>query len=109
MRHSGGRWSEHFVDVEQVPLAGLDVVKLPSLRDEFAVAFAAGRAAHSGRFPPSAPARNADRTREWPGFVPWAIAEYYAKLKSAFSYLKAFEENGTPEEVANAKANAIYV
>jgi hypothetical protein len=109
MRHSGGSWLEHFLDLEQIPLAGLDVAKLPSLRYEFAVAFAAGRAAHADRFAPIDPARNTDRTREWPGFVPWAIAEYYAKLKSAFSYLKAFEENGTPEEVANAKANAIYV
>ena len=30
-------------------------------------------------------------------------------MKSAFSYLKAFEENGTPEEIANARANVIYV
>jgi hypothetical protein len=109
MRHSGGSWLEHFLDLEQVPLAGLDVTKLPSLRYEFAIAFAAGRKAHADRFPPIDPARNTDHTREWPGFVPWGISEYYVKLKSAFSYLKAFEENGTPEEVANAKANAIYI
>ena len=109
MRHSGGSWSEHFLDLEQIPLAGLDVATLPSLRYQFAVAFAAGRAANAHRFPKIDPARNADRTREWPGFAPWGIAEYYAKLKSAFSYLRAFEENGTPDEVANAKANAIYV
>jgi len=109
MRHSGGSWSEHFLDVEQLPLAGLDLKTLPSLRYQFAVAFAAGRTANASRFPSIDPARNADHTREWPGFAPWAIAEYYAKLKSAFSYLKAFEENGTAEEVANAKANVIYV
>jgi hypothetical protein len=109
MRHSGGSWSDHFMDVEQIALAGLDIATLPSLRYQFAVAFAAGRAANVSRFPRIDPARNADHTREWPGFAPWAIAEYYAKLKSAFSYLRAFEEHGTPEEVANAKANAIYV
>jgi hypothetical protein len=48
-------------------------------------------------------------SREWPGFAPWAITEYYGKLKSAFSYLKAFQEAGTPEEVANAQANILYV
>ena len=109
MRHSGGSWSEHFLDAEQIPLAGLDLAKLPSLRYDFAVAFAAGRAAHADRFSRIDPAKNADHTREWPGFAPWAITEYYAKVKSAFSYLKAFEENGTPDEIANAKANAIYV
>ncbi|HTO04084.1 MAG TPA: hypothetical protein VL069_10305, partial [Opitutus sp.] len=109
MRHSGGSWLEHFMDLEQISLAGMQISKLPSLRYEFAVAFAAGRAAHASRFPRIDPARNLDHTREWPGFAPWGIAEYYAKLKSAFSYLKAFEENGTAEEVANARANAIYI
>lgn len=109
MRHSGGSWSEHFLDLEQISLAGMDVATLPSFRYDFAVAFAAGRAAHIDRFPAIDPAKNADHSREWPGFIPWAIVEYYAKVKSAFSYLKTFEENGTAEEIVNAQANAIYV
>jgi len=109
MRHSGGSWSEHFLDLEQIPLAGLDVATLPSFRYDFIVAFAAGRAAHADRFPRINPEKNADHTREWPGFIPWAILEYYTKVKSACSYLKAFEENGTDEEIANARANLIYV
>ena len=60
-------------------------------------------------FPAGDPAKNTDHSREWPGFAPWAITEYYGKLKSAFSYLKAFQEAGTPEEVANAQANILYV
>jgi hypothetical protein len=44
------------------------------------------------------------------GFLPWAIVEYQAKLKSGFSYLKAFQNNGgTPEEIANAQANIVYI
>lgn len=109
MKQSGGSWTDHFLDVEQVPEAGLDPHALPGFRYDFAVAFAAGRAAHPEKFPAIDPAKNSDHTREWPGFAPWAIAEYYAKVKSAFAYLKAFEENGTPEEIANAKANALYV
>ena len=43
------------------------------------------------------------------GLLPWAITENYGKLRSEFSYLKAFEEDGgTPEEIANAQANIIY-
>src|SRR5581483_7538914 len=61
------------------------------------------------QFPPIDPAKDADHSREWPGFAPWAIAENFAKLRSAFSYLKVFEELGTPEEIANAQANAVYV
>jgi hypothetical protein len=48
--------------------------------------------------------------RELVGLLPWAITEQYGKLKSGFSYLKAFEEaGGTPEEIANAQANIIYI
>ena len=43
------------------------------------------------------------------GFLPWSIAENYARLKSGFSYLKAFEENGTPDEIENAKQNIVYI
>lgn len=50
-----------------------------------------------------------DRTRALLGFLPWAINENYAKLQSAFSSLKTFEELGTPEEIANARQNALYV
>ncbi len=109
MRQSGGSWTDHFLDVEQLAEAGLDATKVPSLRYDFVVQFAAGRAAHPENFPPIDPAKNTDHTREWPGFAPWAIAEYYGKLKSAFSYLKVYEELGTPEEIANARANILYV
>jgi hypothetical protein len=109
MKQSGGSWTDHFCDLEQLPDAGLDPAKVSSFRYDFIVAFAAGRAQHSDKFPAIDPAKNSDHTREWPGFAPWAIVEYYAKLKSAFSYLKVFEELGTPEEIANAKANAVYV
>lgn len=109
LKQSGGSWTDHFLDLEQIPDAGLDVAKLPSFRYDFVLQFAAGRATHLENFPPIDPAKNTDHTREWPGFAPWAIAEYYAKLKSAFGYLKVFEELGTPEEIANAKANALYI
>lgn len=100
---------DHYLDVEQLALAGLDEAAVSDLRYEFARQFAAGRAAHAGNFPAIDPAKNADRTQEWPGFAPWAITEYYGKLKSAFSYLKCYEEAGTAEEIANAKANILYL
>lgn len=101
---------DHYLDLEQLAEAGLDAATVSPLRYQFAADFAAGRAAHPERFPAIDPAKNTDRTREWPGFLPWAIAEQYGKLKSAFSYLKTFEESGgTPEEIANARANILYV
>ncbi len=110
LQQVGPSWTDHFLDVEELGEAGLAPRSVSSFRLEFAVAFAAGRAAHADKFPVIDPARNPARTREWPGFAPWAIAEWFQKLRSAFSYLKAFEEvGGTSEEIAQAKANAVYL
>ena len=100
---------DHYCDLEELAEAGLDAATVPSFRYDFAVQFATGRAAHLEKFPTGNESRNTDHTREWPGFSPWAITEYYAKLKSAFSYLEAFEEAGTPTEIANAQANIVYL
>jgi hypothetical protein len=82
---------------------------LPPLRYDLVAQLALARAAHPEKFPPIDPTRNLDHTRQLVGFLPWTITEYYSKLKSEFSYLKAFEEaGGTPEEIANAQANIIY-
>jgi hypothetical protein len=100
---------DHYLDMEEIPEAGLEFNKLPSFRYDFAVQFATGRAAHAANFAPIDPERNADHSREWAGFVPWAITEQFGKLQSAFSYLRAYEELGTREEIANARANIVYV
>ena len=100
---------DHYCDLEQILDAGLTYEKLPSLRYEFAAQFAAGRAAHLDKFPDIDQTKNQDHSREWCGFAPWAITEYFGKMRSAFSYLKAFEELGSPEEVANAQANVVYM
>jgi hypothetical protein len=107
MRHYNG--PDHYIDLEDLAAAGLDAKSVSPFRYEFAAQLALARAQHPTNFPPIDPARNADRTRELAGFLPWAITEYYSKLKSAFSYLKTFEETGTPEEIANAQQNVLYL
>lgn len=101
---------DHYLDVEQLAEAGLTPATVAPMRFAFAAQYAAGRVANPAAYAPIDPAKNRDRTREWPGFAPWAIAEYYGKLRSAFAYLKAYEEHGgTADEIANARANALYV
>ena len=100
---------DHYIDLESLADYGLTPETLPIFRYDFVAKLALARAAHPDRFPPIDETRNKDHTRELIGFLPWAIVEYEGKLKSEFSYLKTFENNGgTPEEIANAKADIIY-
>lgn len=101
---------DHYIDLEDLKLFGLTPDTLPLMRYDFAADIARARAAHPDKFPPIDPDKDADHTRELDGFLPWAITENYEKLKSGFSSLKAFRQyGGTPEEIANAQADCIYV
>jgi len=108
LKHFNG--PDHYLDLEDLKLCGLTPETLPVMRYDFVAAIANARTAHPEKFPAIDPAKDADHTRELDGFLPWAITEYYEKLKSDFSSLKTFQQyGGTPEEIANAKADCIYV
>lgn len=100
----------HYIDLEELKLYGLTPETLPLMRYDFVADIVKARAAFPERFPPIDSDRDADHTRELTGFLPWAINENYEKLKSDFSTLKAFQTHGgTPEEIANARADIVYV
>lgn len=100
---------DHYFDYEYLEMHRILPRELPSFRYEFMAMLALTRVAHSQNFPPIDPARNRDKTRELPGFLPWTVNEYYAKLKSQFSCLREFEENGNSDEIYNARQNVVYV
>jgi hypothetical protein len=100
---------DHYLDMEDLDAVGIPATQLDEFRYVFTAQLAAARAAHPERFEKINPEKNKDHTRELIGFLPWSIQENYAKLKSGFSYLKALEEAGTREEVANAQANILYI
>ena len=99
---------DHFFDIEYLEPLGLQIEQLPPFRHLFTMQLAEARNKNAAKLPVIDPARNADHTRELIGYLPWAIAEHFSKLKSAFSALKAYEEAGTPAEIANAQANVVY-
>jgi hypothetical protein len=108
LKHCNG--PDHYIDLEEVGHHGLKLDELPVFRCDFVGHLATNRAAQPGKFPEVDPAKNEDHTRELVGLLPWAITENYGKLKSGFSYLKAYQEHGgTAEEIANAQANIIYI
>jgi hypothetical protein len=108
LKHFNG--PDHYFDLEDVTLCGLTPETLPIMRYDFVEDLANARTAHPEKFPAIDPEKDADHTRELDGFLPWAITEYFEKLKSDFSTLKTFRQyGGTPVEIANAEADCIYV
>ncbi len=107
LRHANN--PDHYLDFEDLKLYELEPNSLPPFRYDFMAHMARIRAAAPDRFPPIDLARDLEHVRALPGFLPWTITEYYGKLESAFSCLKAFRENGTPEEITNAEENIIYI
>ena len=108
LKHFNG--PDHYLDIEGLDACGLNPEMLPVCRYDFVAQLALARKAHPEKFPQIEPGKNEDHTRELLGFLPWAITESYGKLKSSFSYLKAFEEGeGTPEEISNAQQDILYV
>lgn len=99
---------DHYIDTELITLCGLGPETLPMFRYEFLVQLARARAVAPEKFPTINEAKNADQTQQLAGFLPWAITEQFGKVKSGFSYLKAYVEAGTADEVANAQQNIIY-
>ena len=99
---------DHYMDLEELDHYDLKPEMLPVFRYDFVAKLALVRNAHPDKFP--APGNDVAHTHQLIGLLPWAIAENYGKLKSGFSYLKTFQENGgTSEEIANAQANILYI
>lgn len=108
LRHFNG--PDHYMDLEQLDDYGIDPHNLSEFRYDFVAQLALARAAHPEKFAAIDASKDTDHTRQLVGFLPWGIMENFDKLKSGFSYLKTFEESGgTPEEIANAQANIIYI
>ena len=67
LRHANN--PDHYLDMEQLGWAGLEPASVSPLRYEFALQFAAGRAAHADRFPRINPAKDAERVQQLAPFV----------------------------------------
>lgn len=108
LKHCNG--PDHYIDLEELADYGLKSADLPVFRYDFVGQLATRRAAQPEKFHLPGPDEDPEHTRGLVGLLPWSITENYGKLKSGFSYLKAYEQyGGTPEEIANAQANIIYI
>lgn len=102
---------EHYINIERLVPYGLTLETLPPLRREYVRALVIAKHEHADAREPYDPATDPARAREWPGFLPHALAEHYAKLQAALHQVQILEriENATrAEQLAEARAIAVY-
>jgi hypothetical protein len=99
---------DHYFDCEYIEELGLDWKTISSFRYDFVEQLFEAEKKNPKVVNLGDPSRDLEHTKRLIGFLPWTITEQFAKLRSGFSYLKAFERFGSPEEITNAQANIIY-
>lgn len=102
---------DHYIDIDDLPAFDLTLEKLPPLRGEYLRALAIAKHTHPEKAPPYDAARDGERTKEWPGSLPYAIVEHYSKLQAAFWQIRTLEKISDPDrafQLTQARENAIY-
>lgn len=102
---------DHFLDVEPLDQFGLTLETLPKLRNEYLRVMAEAKALHPEKVAPYDPAKDPARAHEWPGFLPYAVLEHYAKLQAAFNQVRLLERLNDPArawQLDEARSIAVY-
>ncbi len=89
---------DHYLDVEDLEAYGLTLKEIPPLRYEFVsqLAIIRDKAGPDFKGRPINPARDLAKTDQWPGFVPYAVAENYGKLVASFRTLRILSKLADP-------------
>ena len=89
---------DHYLDIEDLTPYGLDLQSISPLRNEYVGQLVKGRIAAGDKFEgrPVNPLADVAKTLEYPGFLPHAIVENYAKLRCMFQTLRILEALNEP-------------
>lgn len=101
----------HFIDIELLKPYGLSLQTLPKLRREYLRKMVIATHENPDHFKPYDDSKDPARRYEWPGFLPYEIAEQYAKLQAAFHQVRILEQLREPQrnlQLEQARAIAIY-
>ena len=102
---------DHYIDVEDLTELGLSLRSIEPLRHEFAIQLAMARQTHPGVGRQSNPARDTAKTDMYPGFLPQAISEQYARLVSNLKTMRTLAKLNEPARVPqleNARLNVAW-
>ncbi|MBK8913332.1 MAG: hypothetical protein IPM64_01820 [Phycisphaerales bacterium] len=102
---------DHYLDVELLEQFGLTLDSLPRLRNEYLRALIIAKHEHPEAIDPYDPAKDPDRSKEWPGAAPYSIIEHWVKLQSALQTWRILDKLDDPQrrhQQAQARSNVIY-
>lgn len=102
---------DHYIDIDDLEQFGLTLETLPRLRYEYVKAMVLAKERTPEKMQPYDPAGDPDKNKEFPGFVPYAIAGDWAKLVSAMQTLRVLEAINDParaEQLELARQNVVY-
>lgn len=102
---------DHYIDIEDLAPYGLDFFEIPPLRYEFvkALIISKHKAGDAFQGRPINPMFDQAQTGQWPGFLPYAIMEHYAKLSAAFRTVRILEELDDPQRAHQLEMARDYV
>jgi hypothetical protein len=100
---------DHYIDVEDLVDLGLSLRTIEPLRHEFAGQLAIARKERPGAGRQSNPARDTARTDAYPGFLPQAICEQYARLVSNLKTMRTLARLNEPARAAQLETARLNV
>jgi len=87
---------DHYIDLEDLAGFSLSLDTLPRFRYEYLRVMAVQKHEHPEQAPAYDATKDTDFTREWPGYLPYSIAEHYAKLRSEMNTYRILAEITNP-------------
>jgi hypothetical protein len=102
---------EHYLDVEDLEQFGLTLETISPFRYDYVRDMAVAKYVHPEMVEPYDPTKDKDHAKEWPGFLPHAIAEHYARLRASFNTLRILDslnDTARAEQLLMARENCIH-
>ncbi|MFO0859316.1 MAG: hypothetical protein U0570_02080 [Phycisphaerales bacterium] len=100
---------DHYLDVEDLTDLGLSLQTIEPLRHEFAAQLRLARDSHPGAGRQSNPKLDTAKTDAYPGFLPQAMCENYAKLQSNFKTLRVLAKINDPARNNEVQATRMAI
>lgn len=102
---------DHYIDIDDLEQFGLTLETLPRLRYEYVKAMVLAKERHPERVSPYDASDDPDRNKEFPGFLPYAVANDWARLTSAmqtYRLLEALNDPTRAHQMEQARQNIVW-